>query len=1080
MAIKAARLKNKNLLVNGVINTRIPLKNKTNLVSVYDFGEDECIGEENQYLIDYRTWVPGSTGSQTGFDQNGTTSENSIIMAEGPFEDKIPCWQALNNDATSNSDGGWTTNNAGSPSNINHLKTYRVSVWFKIVNRGNGTLYFGSYCYSGGSNVGSYEQGSTTANSNDYFSSFATSNANFIEGEWYLFIGHLRPSNDTVLFTHHEDTGFWNQKGEKVASASDSRMHETTNQIRHRNYLYYSTDPTTHVLWCYPKIELVNGSEPTIKQMLHGQTHGLRALTSSNVTFTEEGANINQPFDGFGIQLLNIVDYDETPDHGWDQSLHTDAVALSNWAVGYNAGATDSPNIHHAYLKRLDDGEVVIIGKDLPNPTNGGMATWMGISNQTSLSLVNEAGLSEGDRITLSWDQKSNRLSNGVQAGFYHKLISNGSTNFGNTLQYRHNTKINEWERVSITAIIDSDWDLEEEYLAVYFYFYNEDGGVSMVRRPQLEYVGVNTAYSPTAHRPNNSDLKIQVGDLANCTLFGECILESEAKNNANYTDTLNQSFLFRLVDAVNGSASVFYRHYLSGGTIVSTFLDPDGNWNTSGGSGHIHSLYELDKHVKTYYAIRKTGGTLKLKLWQNGVWKGEHVMSTAANSVISTIEFGGGGPIWNARHKSLNIYDTELSDTELDNLIKSTYSITKEGVSVKKIVTEPPYVDGRYLYYPLSGDSEENITKEKPLEESDTVYLDGGVYCGEGHTNNFEQYSSTWNNSGTSQTYTNLLENPDPDSTSDVHAVEVTSGSAVSVGTVFGQDTSPSQNTIYSVGAWFWIDVNDATNDGPYVREYNTANTGGASKGSLLYNGVYRNFSDLPQRKWIWLEAKNITSYSDSTAIRISFYLSNEGDIVHFTNYMLDYKKYCPPFINYGTTRSANKLRLNQKLNPTNVSYTVMFWVKELIDNTSNATICVGDTLAAGKSYIGITPGSVLIYNGTVLRNISVAGGMDTSKWNLISLQNEVGVGTRLYVNGVLQYTDSGVYYPFDDIGIRTRHSSHTLYNAIIMKDLRFYLGELISSSKMLEIYKMQMREFRDENYLQVNGNIVSGEKLV
>ena len=124
MAVKG-RLKVNTLQLAGEIKERRPLVNN-GLVAYFPFDYNSK-GIYNGNLLNYSTWVPGTTGGQTGFTADGTASENRIIWDVDPFGKIIPIWQAEGTDVTSNDDGGFVT-----PSiNIDNTKLYRFSVWVK-------------------------------------------------------------------------------------------------------------------------------------------------------------------------------------------------------------------------------------------------------------------------------------------------------------------------------------------------------------------------------------------------------------------------------------------------------------------------------------------------------------------------------------------------------------------------------------------------------------------------------------------------------------------------------------------------------------------------------------------------------------------------------------------------------------------------------------------------------------------------------------------------------------------------------------------------------------------------------------
>ncbi len=211
-------------------------------------------------LIDYRVWAVGTSGSQGIFGQNG--DGNSIILDKDPFGKLTPVWQTLNNDVESGADGGWAT----STFPIDNSKMYRFSTWIRRNTLGNGSFYFGLNGYGSVSGVVA-NNGSTTLNTNPYFRSGGWY---FPLNEWVLLVAHVWEHDNTEYITH-PDTGTYDLSGNKISTCVDYKWIPETTSARHRTYLYYSTAPETHQLWCYPRVDLIDGTEPSISDLLNGE-----------------------------------------------------------------------------------------------------------------------------------------------------------------------------------------------------------------------------------------------------------------------------------------------------------------------------------------------------------------------------------------------------------------------------------------------------------------------------------------------------------------------------------------------------------------------------------------------------------------------------------------------------------------------------------------------------------------------------------------------------------------------------------------------------------------------------------------
>ena len=224
-------------------------------------------------LLSPYPWTVG-TGSETFYAQNGSTSENERVVDTNPFGDTDIVWQTPSNDATSDADGGWNTSNF----DIDPSKTYRFSVWVRkktIV--GDGRFYLGIYgLNSSGTNIGVIIRSNGATNTNHYFATprFDNSDMNPTTSvnEWILVVGHVFPEGSGTG-SDHPDSGIYETDGSKKISysgAKDCVWNTGTTQAIHRSYQYYSTTTNEIQQWWAPRVDVCDGTEPTIKQLLAG------------------------------------------------------------------------------------------------------------------------------------------------------------------------------------------------------------------------------------------------------------------------------------------------------------------------------------------------------------------------------------------------------------------------------------------------------------------------------------------------------------------------------------------------------------------------------------------------------------------------------------------------------------------------------------------------------------------------------------------------------------------------------------------------------------------------------------------
>lgn len=244
-------------------------------------------------------WAVGSGGT-TGFNQNGDTTENERVLATGPYGNTVVVWETRT-DGGNNADGGWNTDLF----NIDKTKMYRFSVWVRRTSStSSGTFYFGLYGYNGtGYNI-THNDGSGN-NTNPYWECGAVSQ--FTQNTWYLVVGHVFPVGSP--FTgRHPDTGFYtvaggttkafNVNGCNIGSGDVQWMSDQTQAI-HRTYHYYSTDNTVRLQFWDPKVEVCDGTELRIIDLLNNNDPQLL-----NNTISKEGTGRRHNF-GDGSSFYN-------------------------------------------------------------------------------------------------------------------------------------------------------------------------------------------------------------------------------------------------------------------------------------------------------------------------------------------------------------------------------------------------------------------------------------------------------------------------------------------------------------------------------------------------------------------------------------------------------------------------------------------------------------------------------------------------------------------------------------------------------------------------------------------------------
>ena len=111
---------------------------------------------------------------------------------------------------------------------------------------------------------------STTVNTNPYF--YVTSMSSLPQGVWCLVVAYLAPINYTGSEPGY--TGIYRlDTGDRLVGQTLFRHYSTTQTIR--TYMYYAGDGLTKCDWYAPRLHLVDGTEPSITQLMgYGRVYG--------------------------------------------------------------------------------------------------------------------------------------------------------------------------------------------------------------------------------------------------------------------------------------------------------------------------------------------------------------------------------------------------------------------------------------------------------------------------------------------------------------------------------------------------------------------------------------------------------------------------------------------------------------------------------------------------------------------------------------------------------------------------------------------------------------------------------------
>jgi hypothetical protein len=219
-------------------------------------------------------WAIGQ-GSSSGFTQSGASTENIREWGDGPQGKRVILWKSAPNGDVGN-DGGWESQSFA----IAHASMYRFSVWIKKTNSADGFSYMG--CTNALNLNG-------TVNVNPFFWIGDLPELN----KWYLLVGYVHGSGDLSM-THYGGI-YDGATGNKVVDITDFKFATSATVSAHRAFLFFDATLADRQYFYAPRVDLVNGNEPTVASLL-----GIQSSSSDLAYFSGK----------VGIKTPNLGSYD--------------------------------------------------------------------------------------------------------------------------------------------------------------------------------------------------------------------------------------------------------------------------------------------------------------------------------------------------------------------------------------------------------------------------------------------------------------------------------------------------------------------------------------------------------------------------------------------------------------------------------------------------------------------------------------------------------------------------------------------------------------------------------------------------
>ena len=367
----------------------------------------------NNILPDPGNWSTG-TGGQTGYSPNGSSSEqNRVSVTDDPWGRTSITWKTTP-DSTSGADGGWNSSYYSIDTNY----TYRYSMWVRRYTSGTGGTFYMGMSPNPIRNDNDASQG------NPYFT--YPSIASLTQNQWYLVVAHVFYEGYTG--GRHPESG-WYENGIKISDksygnvgSSDVKWASGTTSARHRSYHYYTTNVNSGIELAYPRVDKIDGKEPSISEMISRGESGWLDLTGDEIGQLDNGTQYS--LDG----VKSSIYFDGTDDYVDLESDITISPNNQGWTAEYVFKTDSASTLQHFNSAEADDFNanwLALLSSKLA-VWDHGQSTWRYGSTQFSsgtwyhIAFVQESGTSMqfyvngvaegGDHTSFSWSSNYSAL----------------------------------------------------------------------------------------------------------------------------------------------------------------------------------------------------------------------------------------------------------------------------------------------------------------------------------------------------------------------------------------------------------------------------------------------------------------------------------------------------------------------------------------------------------------------------------------------------------------------------------------------------------------------------------------------
>jgi len=308
-------------------------------------------------LINMNNWTV-STGGVTGYSQNGATNENQRTLIANPWGDTDVIWGSYP-DGSGYADGGWNTDWF----NIDNTKLYRFSVWVKRTSSTTGgTFYLGMYANGDGSR----RMDNSAVEGNAYWN--CANISSLTQDVWYLYVGHVYPYSTTYT-GQHPDTGYYfinnpikqGSVNNCNIGTGDLKWSSNSTQGIHRTYHYYCGDSTSRLQFYDPRVDLVDGKQPSITELVNFSPAKWRNLASNSINFSISSKPIYSTTAKGLFSFNGSSTFFTSPENS---SFNTETFTIECWArtssINQNGFLFEKGNVNSQYAVFLENPNIKI------------------------------------------------------------------------------------------------------------------------------------------------------------------------------------------------------------------------------------------------------------------------------------------------------------------------------------------------------------------------------------------------------------------------------------------------------------------------------------------------------------------------------------------------------------------------------------------------------------------------------------------------------------------------------------------------------------------------------------------------